>query len=258
MHTLQTPFGEPEYLVLAGSRLSGVNTPTSDYDYIGALVEPESYRLGLLTHTQGKHHQLGFEQHETHGPEFEGTVYSLWKLVLMFAECNPTILSLLYAEPLRDDFGINTPEFRRLVVSKKAGHRFMKYMEAQRKSMIGQRKHVSRQALVDAHGYDTKFAGHIVRLGLQGIEYLKTGWITLPMSEADRTTVTGIRAGFWTQEYVLEVAEYLEEELQEAYDACTLPDEPDYEALSDWLAAQYHGKWFAQAVRNHKEPGQRA
>lgn len=249
MHDLQTPFGEPSYLVLAGSRLVGIEGPDSDYDYVGALVEPRRYRIGLDNYTQGKNAQRGFEQHETHGPEFEGTVYSLWKLVTMFAECNPTILALLFAEPIRDDHGINTPEFRSMVVSKKAGHRFMKYMEAQRKSMIGQRaKHVNRQALVDAHGFDTKFAGHILRLGYQGIEYLTTGSITLPMPDesltaGSRLNVLDVRAGRWTMEQVLAEAEALEFRLQLAYESSSLPEDPNYEALSRWLVHKYSAWW---------------
>lgn len=244
MHTIETPFGEPGYFVLAGSRLVGIETPQSDYDYVGALIEPETYRLGLDTYTQGKNAQHGFEQHVFHGDNFEGTVYSLWKLVSMFAECNPTILSLLFAAPIRDYYGINTPEFRRIVVSKKAGHRFMRYMEAQRKSMIGQRaKHVTRQLLVDAHGYDTKFAAHTIRLGFQGIEFLNYGKITLPMEPLDRALIVSIRNGEWPMEDVLAHAEALEVAMQRAYENSPLPDEPNYEALSEWLAGKYLREW---------------
>lgn len=247
-HKIETPFGLPGYLVLAGSRLVGIETPQSDYDYVGALVEPETFRIGLDTYTQGKNHQHGFEQHTFKGEDFEGTVYSLWKLVNMLADCNPTVLSLLFATPIRDDFGINTDGFRRLVVSKKAGHRFMRYMEAQRKSMIGQRaKHVTRQALVDAHGYDTKFAAHTIRHGLQGIEYLEFGSITLPMVAEDRLLISEIRNGEWAQNEVLALAEHLTTTMQAVYDSCTLPDEPDYKALSWWVVAQY------QAVYDWRE-----
>lgn len=244
MHTIETPFGEPGYLVLAGSRLVGIETPQSDYDYVGALIEPEGYRIGLDTYTQGKNAQHGFEQHVFHGEGFEGTVYSLWKLVSMFAECNPTILSLLFAEPIRDDFGINTDAFRKIVVSRKAGHRFMRYMEAQRKSMVGQRaKHVTRQALVDKHGYDTKFAGHTIRLGMQGIEYLNYGKITLPMEEGDRSLILSIRNGEWAMNDVLLFAERLQNSMWRAHENSSLPDDPDYEALSEWLAGKYLREW---------------
>lgn len=253
MHTIETPFGEPEYLVLAGSRLVGIETPQSDYDYVGALVEPEAYRLGLDVYTQGKNVQHGFEQHVFKGDNFEGTVYSLWKLVTMFAECNPTILSLLFAEPVVDKFKINTDEFRKMVVSKKAGHRFMRYMAAQRKSMIGQRaKHVTRQALVDAHGYDTKFAAHTIRLGFQGIEFLNTGKITLPMQPLDRSLILSIRNGEWPMGDVLAHAEALENAMIRAYENSPLPDEPDYEALSKWLELWYLNRWWCR--KNPPEP----
>lgn len=255
MHDIQTPFGEPSYLVLAGSRLVGIDGPDSDYDYVGALVEPKEYRLGLLTYTQNKFHQRGFEQHEFKGENYEGSVYSLWKLVSMFADCNPTILSLLFADPIRDDHGINTDEFRNLVVSKKAGHRFMKYMGAQSKSMLRERaRHVTRQTLINRHGYDTKFAGHTIRLGYQGIEYLTTGAITLPMPDesltaGSRLNIRDIRAGKWTLDEVLLEAKALEKRLEVAYETSTLPDEPDYEKLSRWLVTRYYKAWANRILR---------
>lgn len=258
-HQIRTPFGNPEFLVLAGSRLSGMNTDRSDYDYVGALVEPEEYRLGLDTYTQGAHHQHGFEQHTFKGDGFEGTVYSLWKLVKMLADGDPTSLSLIFADPIMDNFGICTDEFRSLVISRRSGHRFMRYMEAQRKSMIGQRaKHVTRTDLIRQHGFDTKFAAHIVRLGYQGIEFLTTGTITLPMPEesltaGSRLNCLDIRNGLWSMSQVLREAEALEARMQEAFDKSTLPDEPNYSALNTWLVRQYSQHWFSQAV-NKKLP----
>jgi hypothetical protein len=41
--------------------------------------------------------------------------------------------------------------------------------------------HTNRPELVAVHGYDTKYAMHALRLGLQGIELLSTGRITLPV-----------------------------------------------------------------------------
>ena len=42
--------------------------------------------------------------------------------------------------------------------------------------------------------FDTKYAGHMVRLGFQEIELLETGYTTLPMPEDHRSVVIEVRA----------------------------------------------------------------
>lgn len=261
MHDITTPFGKPGFLVLAGSRLYGIDNEQSDYDYVGALVEPERFRIGLdKHHPTGKHAQHGFEQHEFKGDDYEGSIYSLWKLVEMFGTGNPTVLCLMYATPIRDDFGLCTDAFRRIAVSRMAGKRFLAYMAAQRKSMIGQRaKHVQRLELIEAHGYDTKFAGHLIRLGYQGIEYLTTGHITLPMPEDQRQDVLDIRAGRWTEDDVILKSEVLEACMSVVLgigpdgkpagnSSCSLPDEPDFDALSEWVVSRYNQAWVRRKI----------
>lgn len=228
MHTIKTPFGEPGFLVLAGSRLFGIDGPDSDYDYIGATIEGEDYRLGLMG---------PFEQHTFEGEGYEGTVYSLHKMVTMLMSGNPTILTTMFAEPIRDDYGICTPQFREMAVSRKAGKAFMGYMTSQRLKMLGQKTGTNRPALIGTYGFDTKFAGHMIRLGLQGVEFLETGKITLPMPEAD--SVREIREGHWMLDDIMSLASNIEGRLEHAYKTTSLPAEPDVTALSDWLVSHY-------------------
>jgi hypothetical protein len=47
--------------------------------------------------------------------------------------------------------------------------------------------------LVAVHGYDAKYAMYAIRLGLQGIEFLTTGRITLQVSDtADTPGLSGM------------------------------------------------------------------
>ena len=64
-------------------------------------------------------------------------------------------------------------------------------------------KRVNRPELVEAHGYDTKYAMHALRLGYQGLELLETGRVTLPMAEPERSRVMAIRLGERTFDEVI-------------------------------------------------------
>ena len=62
--------------------------------------------------------------------------------------------------------------------------------------MTGQASaHANRPELVAVHGYDPKDAMHALRLGLQGIELLTTGRITLPVPEPGGGYLRSIRRG---------------------------------------------------------------
>jgi hypothetical protein len=71
---------------------------------------------------------------------------------------------------------------------------------------------VTRTELIDAHGYDTKFAMHALRLGYQGVEYLRTGRLTLPMT-TDREHCMDVRLGRPPLAEVVRSIEELETEL---------------------------------------------
>jgi hypothetical protein len=61
-------------------------------------------------------------------------------------------------------------------VSRLAAVRFLGYLRGQKAAMTSQPEaHTNRPELVAVHGYDTKYAMHALRLGLQGVELLTTG-----------------------------------------------------------------------------------
>jgi hypothetical protein len=97
--------------------------------------------------------------------------------------------------------------------------------------------------LVEKYGFDTKFAMHALRLGIQGCEFLATGRLTLPMQEQDRDYLLGVRQGVVSFDAVLERLRGLEEDLTALRRTSSLPDEPDNAAADDFLNEEYLKAW---------------
>jgi len=93
------------------------------------------------------------------------------------------------------------------------------------------------------HGYDTKYAMHARRLGLQGIELLTTGRITLPVPEPDRGYLRSIRRGERPLAEVLDAVAETEARLERLPDSAAVPDEPDRGWVDDWLHRSYLDFW---------------
>lgn len=224
----------PQFETINGSRLYGIETSKSDTDFMGAVVEPPEYVLGLKT----------FEQYEWKKPEFnqEGVTYSLRKYIKLLKDGNPSVLCTMFSSVGWDKLGVTTSEFQKMIVSAKAGPKFAGYMKSQMQRLnSGSGMHVSREP--NQYGYDSKYAGHIIRLGLQGIEYLETGTINLPMRDEQRAMVMEVRLGNVPLDLFWEWAHNLDTVLQSAIESCTLPPEPDHDGLNEWLVETYRKHW---------------
>ena len=103
--------------------------------------------------------------------------------------------------------------------------------------------HTNRPELVAVHGYDTKYAMHALRLGLQGVELLSTGRITLPVPEPDREYLRSIRRGERPLAEVVEAITAAEARLIELRDSPAIPDQPDRCWVDEWLHRSYLSFW---------------
>lgn len=114
------------YLTRHGSHAYGTNIATSDIDMKGVAVPPREYFLGYLQR---------FEQAEVDGSDF--VIFDLRKFIFLAAECNPSIIEVLWTDP--SDHLIVTPLGERLLsakaefLSQKARHTFAGYANAQLK-----------------------------------------------------------------------------------------------------------------------------
>jgi hypothetical protein len=118
-------------------------------------------------------------------------------------------------------------------------------MTQQRERMTGERggKHTNRPELIEKYGYDTKYAYHMLRLGMQGVEYLLTGWLTLPIPENERSWLLAVRQGREDLDYVLEAATAYERQMKGLLTTSPLPERPDAAAVERWLLGAYAEAW---------------
>jgi len=231
--------------VVTGSHAYGLNVPTSDRDEKAVVIEPICEVAGLAEPWGGKvYSQAGTEDFE---------VYGLRKYLRLALKGNPTVTEMLFIRPSAMTMvGTEMQSLWPLIISKHSAAAYLGYMEQQRGRMIGARGNGGhgqpRTELVEQHGFDTKFAMHMLRLGLQGIELLTTGKLTLPIEGENRAYLRAVRNGDWSYDHCIARAHDLEKQLQELKVTSQVRPEPDREAVERWMLGAYSEAWSAGAV----------
>ncbi len=123
------------FLMTAGSRAYGTNTPESDYDYRGVCIPLDrAYYFGFKK----------FEQYED--KENEIVIYDLRKTLQLITDCNPNMVDLLYADPSTVNkitpFWERVQANRHLFLSKKARFTYTGYAYAQLKRIKTHRNYL--------------------------------------------------------------------------------------------------------------------
>jgi uncharacterized protein len=229
-----------------------------DRDEMAVFIEPPEYLVGLGRARGIRGGLYGFE-HFVERTQSEGVrsgpgdldlvAYSLRKYVRLALKGHPTILLLLFVPEdlilVKTELGDELRELRRAIVSKRAGRGYLGYLRGQRERLLGARgqKRVNRPELVEAHGYDTKYAMHAARLGYQGIELLETGRLSLPMAEPERSRAMAIRTGQRSFEEAVAEIDEVERLLAKALERTSLPPEPDRERVNAFLVDAYRRAW---------------
>jgi uncharacterized protein len=111
------------------------------------------------------------------------------------------------------------------------------------KRLLGEKgqKNIHRADLEMRHGYDTKYAMHIVRLYGEAKELMEHGRITLPRPNKDE--LIEIRQGKYSLSEIRALSAQLESEALEAEKRSTLPETVDREAISRVLAEVHLQFW---------------
>jgi predicted nucleotidyltransferase len=231
---------------VGGSQLHGAKVDgTDDTDWYGVFIEPPEQMIGLdrdeffVFTTGGK---AG-----GNGPrDVDVCLYSLRKWAGMAAKGNPSALHFVFA---REEF--STPwwekmrKHRDVFASRSHLWPFVKFAEDQMDRLCGRKgqKNIHRAALEEAHGYDTKYAMHVIRLYLEGKEYIETGKITLPSPKVD--LLIAIRQGKYKLHEVEQMGRQLHAEAMAAQETSPLPQIVDMRAITKLITDVYLDFWRA-------------
>lgn len=177
--------------------------------------------------------------------DVDAVIYSLRKWARLALQGNPTVLLPLFVPRshtlVETSLGTELRGMAEAFASRQAGKRFLGYARAQRERLQGTRGQlrVHRPELVALYGFDTKFAGHLLRLAHQGIEYLTTGRLVLPIPDPLGGHLRDVRAGRVALPEVLAEAEDAEARLHNLLTSSPLPEYPDVARVEAFIVRAY-------------------
>ena len=223
-----------------GSTALGLATPESDIDTMAIAMESMDELVSLTKEPFGSKVSTKPDK----------TTHGLHKYLKLALSGTPTILQMQFTIP--DVFTREGTELLRLgdkIVSRQAGPAFLGYMQSQKLRLLGMtgQKRVKRPELEEKHGYDTKYAMHALRLGLQGIELLTTGGMEIPLAPDAHKLLMDVRTGQIPLADYTKLFDRTEQQLRDLLDGppekLAVPPEPDRKAVELWLHDTYRKHW---------------
>jgi len=245
----------PRHTILlceVGSTAHGIDVGSDDRDEMGVCLEGPETTIGLGTFEQSIYRSAAIREgrHDARSQagDLDRVIYSARKFCRLALKGNPSVQVLLFQDPIMaTEVGMQLQDMRDLFASLRVVRAFMGYMEEQTARLEGRRgqKSVKRPELIERYGYDTKYAGHIIRLGMQGVAYATTGEIPVPLPPHNAREVRDVRTGVVGQADAIAFCALWRNRLEEAHheNAAGLPKVPDEERVSKWLVSAHRTAW---------------
>jgi len=219
------------------------NEPNSidDIDLMGICVPEVSYYFGLDKFAPRDTKEMFID-------EWDIVCYELRKFVYLLMKGNPNVISMLYLKP--EHYLVKHPaaelliENRALFNSHEIYHSFIGYAKAQLyktehmafKGYMGEK----RKKLVEKFGYDTKNAGHLIRLMMMCNEWLVEKNFEV-YRDFDRQFLLNIKNGIYSLDQIKEMAANLFTKGEALFKAQqkTIPETVDTKAVNELLLEMY-------------------
>lgn len=207
-------FENLSYMTYFGSIIYGINNDMSDVDIVGIAVPPKEIvfpeRFGnaiygfdnIETFDQWQNHHL---LDNVRKREYDFCIYNIVKFVKLASENNPNVLETLFVKEnhvvFQDEIGKYLRKNANKFLHKGSLSKFRGYATSQIKKIKNQQNssNPKRAELVKKFGYDTKFAGHALRLLLEAEQISREGNLVL---DRNAKFLRNIREGEWSLEQV--------------------------------------------------------
>lgn len=224
-----------------GSTAYGLNTPTSDHDFMGVYLETAESLLGIAPEAKSMRDRPRDEGEKSQTDDEERTIYPLRKYVAMAASGSPTMFAMLHSANVTVPDKIGLRENRDMFLSKQIIARHIGYADGITCQLSGEsRPRTNRPELIDAHGWDTKSGMHVLRTTMCGLELVTDGTMTMPMRADHQEYLLSVRGGDVPKDEVLAHVGQLRDQLSVLEGFCPLPERPDYTRINTWLIDVYH------------------
>lgn len=238
-----------QYEVIMGSIAYGVAEDHSDMDIYGFAIPPRDWVFPHLRgHIAGfdeegpvfeqiqQHHMLDKSALGGKGREYDLVIYSIIKYFRLLSDNNPNIIDSLFVPRncilYSTAIGEMVRENRKLFLHKGCWAKFKGYAYSQVHKMRTKTPEGNRKAIVEEHGYDIKFAYHVVRL-LNEVEQILVEQ-DLDLSR-NKEQLKSIRRGEWSQESIEHYFADKEKQLEAIYLKSELPALPNKDAIKTLL-----------------------
>lgn len=242
------------YRVEVGSGVHGMAiSGLDDLDLMGVYVETKEQLIGLQKSSEHYVSRTVPEGVRSGPGDIDLTLYSLRKFVRLATDGNPTILTALFvpesAHHTITPLGRELQRWGSAFLSLRVGRRYLGYLDGQRNRMLGIGPRVNRvpnrPELIERYGYDTKYASHALRLGMQGIEVVHHARLSLPLPWGDLRAVMEVKRGEVDQAEALRRIDAVRNDLAGAIESGRSPlrAEPDMALINDWLVSMHERHW---------------
>jgi predicted nucleotidyltransferase len=207
------------YCCQVGSHAFGLAGDESDDDLRGIYLPPARLHWSLFKLPE----QLEFADSEK-----DEVYWDFEKFLKLALKANPNVLETLWT-PLvlhADETARRLREMRDVFLTRNVYKTYSGYVLSQFRRMANGHAKTGK--------YKAKHAMHLIRLLYSGIEALRSGQVRIDVAE-HRDELLAVKAGALSFEQARDRALELDRLFQEAYRHTTLPEQPDYRRVDEFL-----------------------